>query len=85
MTKHTQIIKNIDLSEKLADYIAENPEEVKDLPENVSFVTFSSTDLKLNEANKRLIESLKKEGKQVIKAQETQDKENPWKFTSISA
>ena len=85
MTKHTQFIKNIDLSEKLAVFIAKNPDEVKNLPEDASFVAFSSTDKKLNDENKKLLESLQKEGRKVIKAEETNDKHNPWKFTPVTA
>lgn len=85
MTKSVQFIKNLDLSEKLANYIAKNPSEVKEFPSDASFVTFSSTDKDLNDANKKLLESLKKEGRNVVKAQETQDKHNPWKFTAVTA
>jgi hypothetical protein len=31
-----------------------------------------------------VFESLKGEGKKVIKAQETNDKKNPWKFTPVT-
>lgn len=85
MTKKKQFIKNLDLSEKLANYIAKNPSEVKDFPSDASFVTFSSTDSDLNNANKKLLKSLKEEGRSVIKAQETQDKHIPWKFTAVPA
>ena len=52
MTKKKQFVKNLDLSEKLANFIAENPDEVKGFPSDASFVTFSSTDNDLNNANK---------------------------------
>lgn len=85
MTKNKQFIKNIDLSEKLANYIAKNPKEVENLPENASFVTFSFADDELNLENKILIESLRKEGKKVVKAEQTGDRKTPWKFTQGSA
>lgn len=83
MTKNKQIIQNIKLSEKLANYVAENPQKLGNLPAKASFVTFSVKDKKLNEENKKLLEGLKKEGKRIIKAQETADKNNPWRFTLI--
>jgi hypothetical protein len=85
MTKHDQVIKNLDLSEKLANFIAGNPKELKGLPEDASFVTFSSTDKNLNKTNKDLIKGLLEEGRKVIKAEETNDKRNPWKFTPVTA
>ncbi len=83
MSKNQQITKNIKLSEKLAEYIANNPNQVKRFPVNVSYVTFSSRDEKLNSVNEQLIKSLKSEGKKVIKAQETVDNDTPWKFTPL--
>lgn len=85
MTLKKQFTINIDLSEKLANYIASNPEDVKNLPEDASFVTFSSHDVSLNNANMKLVEGLLEEGRSVVKATETNDKKSPWKFTQISA
>lgn len=84
MTKKKQAIKNLDLSQKLAEYIAANPDAIKKLPKKSTFVVFSSADDLLNEENKKLIQSIIAEGKKVIKAIQTKDKLNPWKFSSAT-
>lgn len=84
MTKKKQAIKNLDLSQKLAEYIADNPDSVKDLPEKSTFVVFSSVDEALNAQNQKLIKSVLAEGKKVIKAIQTKDKFNPWKFSRVA-
>ena len=84
MTKKKQATKNLDLSQKLAEYIAGNPDTVKNLPKNSSFVVFSSADESLNEENQKLIDSVLAEGKKVIKAIQTKDKVNPWKFYPLA-
>lgn len=84
MTKKIQAIKNLDLSQKLAGYIASNPEAVKNLPKKSSFVVFSSVDQKLNVENQKLIASIQAEGKTVVKAVQTKDKFNPWKFSPVA-
>ena len=84
MTRNIQVKKNLGLSQKLAEYIAKNPKSVKGLPENSSFIVFSSTDKSLNKSNKGLVKSVLAEGKSVIKAIQTHDKLNPWKFSAIS-
>lgn len=76
-----QIEKNIELSEKLAVFLGKNPKKVKAIPNDSSFVVFSATDELLNKINEELIKSLEKQGRIVIKAQETQKSESPWKFT----
>lgn len=85
MSKKKQIDKNIKLSEKLATFIAENPDLYQDLPSHASFVVFSLRDKELNKINQKLIQSLLQEGKQVVKAEETEDKSKPWKFIPVSA
>lgn len=84
MSKKQQAEKNMELSVRLADYIAENPDVVKNIPANSSYVVFSAKNKELNELNTKLAKSLTKEGKHVIKAEETKRKEDPWKFTSIA-
>lgn len=81
MSKNKQLEKNIELSGKLAEYIAANPSVVKSMPNEASFVVFSTGDKKLNEANKGLIASLKNEGKKVIKATQKSSKTQPWSFS----
>lgn len=85
MTKQIQTSKNLKLSAKVAEYITKNPDSVKDFKGDLSFVVFSASDSSLNKVNTNLAIKLKKEGKKVIKAEETKDKESPWKFTPLSA
>lgn len=84
MTKKKQAIKNLDLSQKLAEYIASNPMAVKNLPKKSTFVVLSSVDHKLNVENQKLIDSVVAEGKKVIKVVQTKDKFNPWKFSPVA-
>lgn len=80
MGKAKQLEKNLKLSEKLAEYIASNPVATKNIPSGASFVVFSAEDEKLNKLNKDLVNSLKREGKEVIKATEKKSKKQPWIF-----
>ena len=85
MSTKTQAEKNLKLSGKLADFLVSHPEVSKKLPDEASFVTFSVDDKNLNEINKKLIKELLEEGKQVVKAQETNNEKQPWEFSPISA
>jgi hypothetical protein len=85
MSTKTQAEKNLKLSGKLADFLVSHPEVSKRLPDDASFVTFSVDDKNLNEINKKLIKELLEEGKQVVKAQETNNEKQPWEFSPISA
>lgn len=79
MSKNDQGKKNIDLFEKLMNFLSSK--KVDDYSSgNYSFVVFSKSDKQLNEENKKLIIGLKKEGKKVIKAQETGNSKSPWNF-----
>jgi len=80
MSKTSQLKKNAKLSEKLAEYIASNPSATVDLPEDASFVVFSSKNGELNRLNENLVESLRCEGKDVVKATEKESKKQPWSF-----
>ena len=75
-----QLEKNVVLSTKLAEYIASNPSATKGVPAGASFVVFSSSDDQLNKLNQELVKSLKNEGKKVIKAEENENKKQPWSF-----
>lgn len=75
-----QIDKNFDLAEKLANFLAKNPEKEF---RGVSYVVFSAKDKALNKLNQKLLESLKKQGKKVVKAEETQTPKNSWKFSPV--
>jgi len=84
MGKKQQAIKNIDLTSKLADYIAVHPEASKKVfASGGSVVPFSATDKELNKANEELVKDLLKEGKNVVKAEETKSKLEPWKFITV--
>lgn len=77
MSKNLQVKKNLILIEKLFDYLAAKKKTSKG---GYSYVVFSKEDKALNKENEKLIAPLLKEGKKVIKATETGDKNNPWQF-----
>lgn len=83
MTKTQQVNENINLSQKLADFIAKNP-KILNKYKGYSYVVFSSKDKTLNKMNNRVVEGLLEEGKSVVKAQETNDKKNPWVFMPVA-
>jgi Family of unknown function (DUF5647) len=85
MSTKTQTEKNLKLSEKLADFLVSHPEVSKTLPDDASFVTFSAEDSQLNETNEKLIQELLEEGRHVVKAQETTNKQHPWEFSPVAA
>ncbi len=78
-----QTSKNIDLTHKLIDYLI-NGKNVPELPENVSFVPFSSTDEKLNQANKELLNKISQEEKPVAVAEEPKNKNGSWTITPVN-
>jgi len=80
MPTKIQIIKNLKLSEKLLNYLSENPRENK---EDVSYIVITKNDSALNKANLSIAESIAKKGKKVVKAIETSNKSTPWKFASL--
>ena len=80
MSKKVQTSKNIDLTHKLIAYLV-NGKNVPDLPQDVSFVPFSKSDKRLNKANEELLESLYKEEKPVVIAQEPKTSQETWKIT----
>lgn len=82
MSKKVQTAKNIDLTQKLIDYLVKD-KNVPDLPQDVSFVPFSSTDKRLNKANAELLESLSGE-KPVAIAEEPKTNKESWKITPVN-
>ncbi len=76
MSKKLQTSKNILLTQKLLDYL----QTVK-YKKGYSFVVFSKDDKNLNNANRKLVEGLKKEGKKIIEAAETGNRKSPWHLT----
>ena len=83
MSIKTQTVKNIDLTEKLIAYIMKS-KNLPNLPRDVSFVPFSSTDKKLNKANEELLESLSKEEKPIVIAQEPKINKGSWNITPVN-
>lgn len=84
MSKSKQAKLNADLSVKVANYIADNPDAIKNLPKDAHFVVFSKNDTKLNVLNNKLVKSLLKKGKKIITVMQTKNKETPWEFTFAS-
>lgn len=85
MSKKQQLDKNMRLTAKLADFIASHPEINRSIPSGASIVPFSASDNILNRMNEKLIPGLKEEGKTIVKAEETKNKREPWKFILLSA
>ena len=85
MSKKQQLDKNMKLSAKLADFISSHPEINKVIPSGASLVPFSANDNILNKMNEQIIPGLIEEGKKVVKAKETKNKKEPWKFILLSA
>lgn len=82
MSFNYQIDKNLELSNKLFDYLISIDSSLKH-NDNVSYIVISKENIKLNEANLTLAQSLVKKGKKIIKAIETGNKDNPWEFSSF--
>lgn len=85
MSTDKQTTKNIKLSHKLTTYLIAHPAVSKKLPFDASFVVYTKDDEELNEANDLLLKELLEEGKPVVKAKETNDINNPWSFSPVSA
>lgn len=83
MSTKTQTKKNIELTHKLIDYLVFG-KDVPDLPEDVSFVPFSKSDKKLNNANEELLENLSKQDKPVVIANEPANKKESWKIIPVN-
>lgn len=81
VTKMKQLDENMKLSVKLADFLAKHPKAVA---LGASVVPFSAYNQDLNRENEKLVESLKDEGKKVVKAEETKSDKTPWKFEQVS-
>ncbi|MBI2330069.1 hypothetical protein HYU94_01645 [Candidatus Daviesbacteria bacterium] len=84
MSKKQQVKKNLELSAKLADYLAKNQDIEEKTAKDISYVFFSATDQLLNKNNLKLARSLIKEGKVVVKAEETKNRSNPWKLIPLT-
>lgn len=82
MSKAQQIKLNIELSDKLANFLVTKPNMLKKYT-GYSYVVFSSTNPTLNKLNDHLIEELLLEGNGVVKAMETGNISSPWEFTPV--
>ncbi len=83
MSKSQQVKFNIELSEKLANYLVIHPDILKKYS-GASFIVISAQNKKLNQKNLTLIKALLIEGKQVVKAIEPPKSTFDWKFKSIN-
>lgn len=82
MSKQQQLEKNLQLSEELMDYLADNPSQSPTKKGgSISFVVITKDDKELNKLNNKLIDSLREEGKKVMKAIQTLNKKQPWTFS----
>ena len=84
MSKKKQIEKNLELSNKLALYLMDNPQELKNVPSGAEYIVFSASDKKLNEENQTILDSLVKKGEKVVKAIQTKSKSRPWDLNVLS-
>ncbi len=84
MSKKKQLEKNILLSTKFTSYVENEPDVANKISSSSQYVVLSADDKELNEMNEGIIESLLKQGKKVIKVQETKNPKTPWKLTPIS-
>lgn len=80
MTKHMQVTKNIEYSEELMNYFIDN--KIQMVPK-ASYVVFVQDDKELNKLNEKLLAGLIKEGKNIVKATKTNNKNEPWIFASV--
>ena len=82
MSKAQQFKLNVSLSDKLANYLITQPDILKKYS-GCSYIVFSYKNEELNKLNNQLIPGLKLEGKPIVKAQETNNLDNPWFLTPI--
>ena len=83
MSKKKQLEKNIKLSTEFTSYVENKPDVASKISSSSQYVVLSADDKELNEMNESIIESLLKQGKKVVKVQETKDPKMPWKLTQI--
>ena len=83
MSKKAQTSKNIDLTHKLISYLMHG-KNIPNLPKDVSFVPFSKSDKKLNQANEELLEIIYKEEKPVVIAEEPKVNRGSWNIIPVN-
>lgn len=80
MSTKKQLEKNIELSTKFTSYVENKPDIASKISSSSQYVVLSADDKELNES---IIESLLKQGKKVVKVQETKDPKIPWKLLTV--
>lgn len=83
MSNKIQTEKNIDLTQKLIEYLVKG-KDVPELPQDVSFVPFSKTDKELNKANEELLVNLSDKDQPLVRAEEPESKNQPWKIIPVN-
>ena len=83
MSKKKQLEKNINLSTKFTSYVENKPDLANKISSSSQYVILSADDKELNNMNESIIESLVKQGKKVVKVQETNNPKAPWKLLTL--
>ena len=83
MSKKKQLEKNINLSTKFTSYVENKPDFADKISSSSQYVILSADDKELNDMNESIIESLLKQGKKVVKVQETNNPKAPWKLLTL--
>jgi len=83
MSKKKQLEKNINLSTKFTSYVENKPDLANKISSSSQYVILSADDKELNDMNESIIESLLKQGKKVVKVQETNNPKAPWKLLTL--
>ncbi len=83
MSKKKQLEKNIKLSTKFTSYVENKPDVANEISSSSQYVVLSADDKELNEMNEGIIKSLLKQGKKVVKVQETKNPKFPWELSTV--
>ena len=83
MSKKKQLEKNIKLSTKFTSYVENEPDVANKISSSSQYVVLSADDKELNKMNEGIIESLLKQGKKVVKVQETKNSKVPWELLTV--
>lgn len=83
MSKKKQLEKNIKLSTKFTSYVENKPDIANKISSSSQYVVLSADDKELNKMNEGIIESLLKQGKKVVKVQETNNPKVPWELSTV--
>jgi len=83
MSQKEYIKIKLDLINKLAEYIISKPDLYKKYSD-CSYVIYIKSNYSFNAKNKRLIESLKREKKKIVRAQFVENNHVEWRFTTLN-